>query len=190
MAYLNPTIENCQPEPQGEEIRRNYCWQTEQAQIAVGSGGFFGKGLTQGIQKSYWLPQATDDFIFAASAEELGFLRIAFILAAYIVIGYRGFMIANFAPDRFTALTVTGITVWLIMQAFINIGVNIGLLPVTGITLPFVSYGGTSMIATLAGVGVLLQISKTTTPYYANSIQRRGDRGSHIFQHPPFYSTL
>lgn len=182
-AFLSPTIENCQPAPKPGEIRRNYCWQTEQAKIAVGSGGIFGKGLTQGIQKAYWLPQATDDFIFAASAEELGFLRIILVVIAYSIIAYRGFMIANYAEDRFTMLIATGITMWLTMQAFINIGVNIGMLPVTGITLPFISYGGTSMVATLAGVGVLLQISKSTTPYYAHSIHRRRDRGTCISEY-------
>lgn len=181
-AYLNPTVENCQPEPREGEIRRNYCWQTEQAKIAVGSGGFFGKGLTQGIQKSYWLPQATDDFIFAASAEELGFLRIFLVVVAYMIIAYRGFMIAYFSSDRFTMLIAVGITVWLTVQAFINIGVNIGILPVTGITLPFVSYGGTSMLSTLAAAGVLLQISKNTTPYYAHNFHRRRDRGARVSQ--------
>lgn len=178
-AYLNPTVENCQPEPRPGEQRRNYCWQTEQAEIAVGSGGLFGKGLTQGIQKSYWLPQATDDFIFAASAEELGFIRIFFILLAYIIIAYRGFMIAHYAPDRFHMLIATGITTWLTAQAFLNIGVNTGLLPVTGITLPFLSYGGTSMVSTLAAVGILLQISRTTSPY-AHSIHRRRDGGTRV----------
>lgn len=182
-AFLNPTTENCQPETKSAEIRRNYCWQTEQAKIAVGSGGFFGKGLTQGIQKSYWLPQATDDFIFAASAEELGFLRILFVLVAYVIIAWRGFMIAHYASDKFDMFVAAGITVWLTSQAFINIGVNIGILPVTGITLPFISYGGTSMLATLAAVGVLLQISRTTTPYYASSIHRRRDRGTRAAQH-------
>ena len=183
-AFLNPTVENCQPQPREGEIRRNYCWQTDQAQIAVGSGGLFGKGLTQGIQKSYWLPQATDDFIFAASAEELGFVRIALIVVAYMIIAYRGFMIAHFAPDRFTMLIAIGITSWLTVQALVNIAVNIGLFPVTGVTLPFVSYGGTSMVATLAAVGALLQISRTTTPYYGSTIvHRRRDRGPHFSQH-------
>lgn len=182
ISFLNPTIENCQPEPKAGEARRNYCWQTEQAQIAVGSGGFFGKGLTQGIQKSYWLPQATDDFIFAASAEELGFIRIILIVVAYVVIAYRGFMIANFAPDRFSQLVALGLTSWLTIQAFVNISVNIGLMPVTGITLPFVSYGGTSMISTLAAVGILLQISKETTPYYGDGFHRRRDRGAYTAQ--------
>lgn len=182
IAFSNPSIENCQPEARPGETKRNYCWQTEQAKIAVGSGGAFGKGLTQGIQKSYWLPQATDDFIFAASSEELGFFRIIFIVLAYVIIAYRGFMIANYAPDRFSSLITAGITMWLAGQAFVNIGVNIGMLPVTGITLPFISYGGTSMLATLAGVGVLLQISQTTTHSYANSFHRRRDRGARFSQ--------
>jgi cell division protein FtsW len=182
-SFLNPTVENCQPETAAGEIRRNYCWQTDQSQIAIGSGGFFGKGLTQGIQKSYWLPQATDDFIFAASAEELGFLRIFLVIIAYAIIAYRGYMISNFAQDKFNMYVAVGITTWITTQAFINIAVNIGLMPVTGITLPFISYGGTSMIATLAGIGVLLQISRTTTPYYANNIYGRRDRGTHIPKH-------
>jgi len=182
-AYLNPSVENCQPPTKEGEMRRNYCWQTEQSKIAIGSGGFFGKGLTQGIQKSYWLPQATDDFIFAASAEELGFIRIIFVVIAYLIIAYRGLMIANYASDRYTMLVAVGITVWLTAQAFVNIGVNVGMLPVTGITLPFISYGGTSMIATLGGVGVLLQISKSSTPYYANNFHRRRDRGPRVAKH-------
>lgn len=180
-AFLNPTIENCQPDVKEGETKRNYCWQTEQAKIAVGSGGAFGKGLTQGIQKSYWLPQATDDFIFAASAEELGFIRIIFIIIAYGIIAFRGFMISNHAPDRFSMLIAAGITAWFTVQAFVNIGVNIGLMPVTGITLPFVSYGGTSMLVTLAGVGVLLQISQTTHSY-GHSFYRRRHRGARFSQ--------
>lgn len=141
------------------------CWQTEQANIAVGSGGFFGKGLTQGIQKSYWLPQASDDFIFAASAEELGFMRIVFVIIAYGVIAYRGFKIAANAPDVFSMLAATGITAWITIQAYLNIAVNIGLFPVTGITLPFVSYGGSSLVSTLLGVGILVNISSHTKSY-------------------------
>ena len=179
ISFINPTVENCQPATKEGETRRNYCWQTEQAKIAVGSGGFFGKGLTQGIQKSYWLPQATDDFIFAASAEELGFIRIIAILACFLIIAYRGFLIAYRTSDKFETLVAVGITMWITSQAFINIGVNTGLFPVTGITLPFVSYGGTSMLATLAGVGILLQISRDTSSY-ANSVHRRGDRRTYL----------
>lgn len=157
---------------------RDFCWQTEQSNIAVASGGFFGRGLTQGVQKSYWLPQATDDFIFAASAEELGFVRITLIILAFGLIAYRGFAIARAAPDRFSMYTAAGITTWIVGQAFINVGVNIGIMPVTGITLPFVSYGGTSLLSTLAGAGVLLNISKYTDLNYAYNPNRRRDSGS------------
>jgi len=157
-----------------QECSENYCWQTQQANIAVGSGGFWGKGLTQGVQKSLWLPQASDDFIFAASAEELGFIRIFLVVITYVFIAYRGYKIANTAPDRFSMLLATGITTWITAQAFINIGVNTGLLPVTGITLPLVSYGGSSILSTLIGIGILLNISKYTTPYDTHRFHGRG----------------
>jgi len=165
-----------------EECVEDFCWQSQQANIAVGSGGFFGKGLTQGVQKSYWLPQASDDFIFAASAEELGFVRIIFIVLAYFVIAIRGYSIANRADNNFEMYIAVGITTWLMTQAFINIAVNTALLPVTGITLPFVSYGGSSLVASLIGVGILLNISQNTS-YYANSSNWRRDRRSRYSQH-------
>jgi cell division protein FtsW len=157
-----------------EECAEDYCWQSDQANIAVGSGGFWGKGLTQGVQKSYWLPQATDDFIFAASAEELGFIRIVFVIIAFFLISKRGFQIANKAESNFETLAAIGITVWIVMQAFINISVNTALMPVTGIPLPFVSYGGSSLIASLIGVGILLSIS-TGTNNHASDFYRRRD---------------
>ncbi|MFH1284716.1 MAG: putative peptidoglycan glycosyltransferase FtsW [Candidatus Peregrinibacteria bacterium] len=159
----------------GDECVEDYCWQSQQANIAVGSGGIFGKGLTQGVQKSYWLPQATDDFIFAASAEELGFLRIIFVILAYFVIAVRGYSIANKAQNNFETYLAVGITTWIVLQAFMNIAVNTALAPVTGITLPFVSYGGTSLIASLIGIAILLNISQNTT-HYANSLNRGRDR--------------
>ncbi len=162
-----------------KECVEDYCWQSEQANIAVGSGGLWGKGLTQGVQKSYWLPQASDDFIFAASAEELGFLKIFLVVIAYVIIAYRGFMIANRAPDRFSMLMAAGITTWIIVQAFINIAVNTGLFPVTGITLPLVSYGGSSILSTLIGIGILLNISKYTTTYATHRFHRRGHGGTY-----------
>ncbi|MEK7085856.1 MAG: putative peptidoglycan glycosyltransferase FtsW [Patescibacteria group bacterium] len=158
-----------------EECLEDYCWQSQQANIAVGSGGLFGKGLTQGVQKSYWLPQASDDFIFAASSEELGFLRIIFVILAYFVISLRGYGIANKAAGSFEMFAAVGITTWIVMQAFVNIAVNTALLPVTGITLPFISYGGSSLLASLIGIAILLNISENTT-YHANSINRWGDR--------------
>ncbi|MBI5754246.1 cell division protein FtsW [Candidatus Peregrinibacteria bacterium] len=153
------------------------CWQSQQANIAVGSGGLFGKGLTQGVQKSYWLPQASDDFIFAASSEELGFVRIIFVVLAYLIIALRGYHIANKANGSFEMFVAVGLTTWLVVQAFVNIAVNTALFPVTGITLPFVSYGGSSLVAGLIAVAILLNISENTT-YYANSSNRWGDRRS------------
>lgn len=167
---------------QNEECYEDYCWQTEQANIAVGTGGFWGKGLTQGIQKSYWLPQASDDFIFAASAEELGFIRTFLVVICYTIIGYRGYNIARNAPDKFSMLTAVGVTSWIVLQAYLNIAINIGLVPVTGITLPFVSYGGSSLVSTLIGVGVLLQISKhagENAPRTGRRWNRRSYRSEH-----------
>lgn len=158
-----------------ENCLEDYCWQSQQANIAVGSGGFFGKGLTQGVQKSYWLPQASDDFIFAASSEELGFLRIVFVVLAYFVISLRGYNIASKASGSFETYVAVGITTWLVAQAFVNIAVNTALLPVTGITLPFVSYGGSSLVTSLIGVAILLNISENTT-YHASNTHRWGDR--------------
>ncbi|MBU1151456.1 putative lipid II flippase FtsW [Patescibacteria group bacterium] len=164
-----------------EECLEDYCWQSQQANIAVGSGGFFGKGLTQGVQKSYWLPQASDDFIFAASAEELGFLRIIFIVAAYLLIAIRGYKIANDAESDFEKYVAVGITTWIVFQAFVNIAVNTALFPVTGITLPFVSYGGSSLLSSLVAVAILLNISKGSK--YASSINWRRDRRARHTQH-------
>lgn len=186
MDYLNKRIQAYLH--QDTECAEDYCWQSEQAKIAVGSGGVLGRGLTQGIQKSYWLPQASDDFIFAASAEELGFLRTLVVVFAYLLIGWRGFHIANHAPNRFSMLLAVGLTTWIVAQAFINIGVNISLLPITGITLPLVSYGGSSLVTTLIGVGILLNISKNITGYVHFGHGRR-NRGARRSQYRPYRRT-
>ncbi len=169
LAYLNPSIENCQVDDNGN--RKDYCWQTEQANIAVASGGFLGKGLTKGIQKSYWLPQSSDDFIFAASSEELGFVRTSLVVLLFFSLATVGFNIAARAQDGFAKFSAVGITLWLTGQAFINICVNIGLLPVTGITLPFISYGGSSLLATCLAAGILLSISNAN--FNGSSFVRR-----------------
>lgn len=164
------------------ECAEDACWQTRQANIAIGSGGAWGKGLTQGIQKSYWLPQAIDDFIFAASAEELGFFRTSIVVLLYATIAYRGFLIANHAPSKFGMLVAAGLTTWISAQAFVNIMVNTAIFPITGITLPFMSYGGSSMVTSLLAMGVLLNISKFTTEnaYYSD---RRRNGGTHSPQY-------
>ena len=149
MAFLDPSLDPL-----------NISFQIKQALIAVGSGGIFGVGFGKSIQKFGYLPEVQGDTIFAAAAEELGFIRILFLVIAYLVIAYRGFSIANRAPNRFAMLVAVGITSWFVFQSIINIGVNLSLLPLTGLTLPFVSYGGSSIIANMIGAGILLNISR------------------------------
>jgi len=138
-------------------------FQPIQSLLAIGSGGLLGMGLGQGRQKLLYLPEHHTDFIFAIIGEELGFVGATFVLALFVIFAWRGFRIAITAPDYFTSLLAAGITIMISLQALVNIGVVTGVLPVTGITLPFISYGGTSLIFTMAGVGILLGISRYTT---------------------------
>ncbi len=140
----------------------NTGFQVKQALIAIGSGGFFGRGFQNSIQKFDYLPEVQSDTIFSAIAEEMGFFRILILIGIYLFIASRGFKIAKNAPDEFTKLLAVGITTWVVGQAFINIAVNLALLPNTGITLPLISYGGSSMLMTFAGLGILLHISAKT----------------------------
>ncbi len=134
-------------------------FQVKQALIAIGSGGLFGRGFQNSIQKFDYLPEVQSDTIFAAISEEMGFIRILVLLGVYLYIGHRGAFIARNAPDKFTQLLAVGLTTWIVGQAFINIGVNLALLPNTGITLPLISYGGSSLWASFAAMGLLLHIS-------------------------------
>ena len=138
-------------------------FQVKQALIAIGSGGLFGRGFQNSIQKFDYLPEVQSDTIFSAISEEMGFFRILLLLAVYLLIAQRGFWIAKNVSSDFYKLLAVGITVWIVGQSFINIGVNLALLPNTGITLPFISYGGTSLWASLAAVGILLQISSNAS---------------------------
>ena len=149
LTFLNP---EANPMGSGYQLRN--------ALIAIGSGGLFGLGFGSSSQKYLYLPEAHTDSIFAIISEELGFLRTVLIIAAFLFLAWRGFQIAQQAPDRFGRLLAGGITAWLVIQAFINIGSMLGLIPLTGLTLPFISYGGTSLVVSLAGVGILLNISK------------------------------
>ncbi len=133
-----------------------------QALLAIGSGGWFGLGLGHSRQKFNYLPEPAGDSIFAVTAEELGFLFATLFVVAWSFLIYRGFQIAKHAPDRFGRLMATGIVAWLGIQAFLNIGALTGLLPLTGIPLPFLSYGGSAIIVNLAAVGILLNISRQT----------------------------
>lgn len=134
-------------------------YQINQALIAVGSGGILGLGLGQSRQKFNYLPEPIGDSIYAIVGEELGFVGAVTLILLFLFFAMRGYRIAKQAPDRFASLVAAGITTWIILQAFINIMAILGLIPLTGVTLPLVSYGSTSLLFTLFGVGILLNIS-------------------------------
>lgn len=134
-------------------------YQIKQSLIAIGSGKIFGLGLGLSKQKLGVLPQSFSDSIFAIFAEETGFLGCLFLIFLYLIFSWRGFKIGNESQDTFERILVFGISFWIFIQAFINIGAMIGILPLTGTPLPFISYGGSHLIAELGGVGVLLNIS-------------------------------
>lgn len=144
----------------------SYGYQPIHALYALGSGGIFGTGLGQGRQKFQWLPQAHTDAIYAIVGEELGLIGTLIILIGFCIIAYRGYRIAARSSDPFAALVAAGITTWIFIQAMINISVTTSLIPFTGITLPFLSYGGTSLIMCMASIGILLNISRHTTHEY------------------------
>lgn len=135
---------------------------TIQGLLALGSGGIFGLGLGYSRQALGYLPESYTDFIFAVLGEELGLLGAVGVVILFMIVAWRGYRIAMQAPDLFSSLLATGFTTMIAIQAAINIGVVTATLPVTGITLPFISYGGSSLVLSLAGVGVLLNISRHT----------------------------
>jgi cell division protein FtsW len=135
-------------------------WQVKQAAIAVGNGGIFGVGLGHSHQKFSYLPEVVGDSIFAIIAEEIGMVGAGVIVILFVMLALRGFRLAKKAPDRFSSFLILGVSLWIIFQAFINIMAIIGLMPLTGITLPFISYGSTSLIFILVGVGIVLNISR------------------------------
>jgi cell division protein FtsW len=135
-------------------------YQACQALIAVGSGGMFGLGLGRSVQAYGYLPEAANDSIFAIYAEKFGLVGCLILLAILVGFFYRLALIAERIPDDYARLLVVGILTWLAIQAFINIGAMIGLLPLKGITLPFISYGGTSVVFAAAAVGIVFQLSR------------------------------
>lgn len=131
-----------------------------QALIAIGSGGLFGRGLGHSLQKFNVLPEVTSDSIFAVMAEELGFFLVVGVIALFGIFLWRGVSIARNAPDMFGRLIAIGVAAGVMVQALVNIGAQTAILPLTGITLPFISSGGSSLVITLASVGVLINISR------------------------------
>jgi cell division protein FtsW len=146
--------------PDADPLGINF--QLRQSFIAFGSGGLWGVGLGEGRQKMFYLPAAHTDFIFSVVGEELGLLGALVVLALFAVVAARGFRIALRHGDRFASLLAFGVTMSLILQAAVNVGVVLGLLPTKGLTLPFVSYGGSAIIASLAQAGVLVALARET----------------------------
>jgi cell division protein FtsW len=134
-------------------------FQSVQAMLALGSGGFFGVGLGESVQKVYYLPEASTDMIFAIIGEELGLFGAFAVLGAFVAFGYAGFSVALSCRDPFGKLLATGITALICGQAAVNVSAVMGLAPLTGIPLPLVSYGGSSLVVLLAAVGILLNIA-------------------------------
>jgi cell division protein FtsW len=132
-----------------------------QGLIALGSGGWTGVGLGASRQKWDYLPNAHSDFIFAIIGEELGLLGALFVLAMFALLIYAGIRIAVRAPDTFGRLLAAGITAWIGLQTIVNLGSVTGLMPITGVPLPLVSFGGTALVVTLAGIGVLASVARS-----------------------------
>jgi cell division protein FtsW len=156
-------------------------FQIVQAMIALGSGGIFGVGLGESVAKSYYLPEASTDMIFAIIGEELGLLGAAGVVGAFVLFGFAGFNVALRCRDRFGKTLAAGLTALVCGQAAVNLSAVMGLAPLTGIPLPFVSYGGSSLIVSLAAVGVLLNIAVNHAVQLAPaqvSDRRRRDRGA------------
>jgi cell division protein FtsW len=148
LSFLNPW-----DDPQGAG------YQTVQAILGLGSGGIFGAGLGEGVSKNFYLPEAHTDMIFAIVGEELGLVGTTALIAAYAAFAYAGFRVALACKDPFGKRLAAGITTLICGQALINIAAVMGIAPLTGITLPFVSYGGSSLVVGLAAVGILLNIA-------------------------------
>ena len=159
-AYLNPWAD-----------RMGDGYQLIQGLIALGSGGWFGVGLGASRQKWDYLPNAHSDFIFAIVGEELGLVGAFLVMIAFGVLLYAGIRIAMLAPDTFGRLLAAGITSWIGLQTIVNLGAVTGLLPITGVPLPLLSFGGTALVVTLAGIGVLVSIAR------ASAASGKGSRG-------------
>jgi len=155
-----------------EDFADTWGYQAIQGYYAIADGGWFGVGLGESRQKWEWLPNGHNDFIFALIAEELGVVGCLVILALFGVLVYTGFRIARRSDDPFRALVAAGVTIWLAGQAFINIGGVLGLIPMTGVPLPFISDGGTALVVVLAAIGMLAGFARAE-PDAAQALRAR-----------------
>lgn len=152
LVFLNPA----------EYADKDSGYQVNQALIAIGSGGIIGRGFGESLQKYRYLPEAATDSIFAIIAEERGLVGALLVCILFAAFGYFGFKIARGAGDVYTRLVVVGITSWIVFQAALNISATLSMVPLTGVTLPFISFGGTSVVMAIASCGILLNVSKNT----------------------------
>lgn len=175
LGYITQRIDNFLADNQEAIKNRTINWQTEQALIAIGSGWFTWLGFGQSIQKYWYLPEVQWDFIFSVILEELGFLWWLTLLLFYLHIWYRGFYIASRVVDPFGKYVAVWISTWILLQAFINIWVNLNIIPLTGITLPFISYGWSSLLSLFIALGLLLNISRYVEekPKFSRNARRK-----------------
>ena len=137
-----------------------YCWQPLHANWALAAGGWFGKGLGNSVAKWNWLPAASSDYIFAIIGEELGLIGAIVVLVLFVVLAIAFIRIIRASSDGFARIVTAGVMVWVIGQAFVNIAVVLGVLPVLGVPLPLISAGGTALIANLLGIGIVLSFAR------------------------------
>jgi len=150
VSFVNPQID-----PQG------ISWNVNQSKIAIGAGGLFGKGIGKGSQTQYgFLPEPQTDFIFSAIAEEMGFLVVTILIFGFLFLFWRIIKLALDSTNNFTRLFAAGLFFFLLSQVFINIGMTFGLVPVVGLPLPLVSYGGSQLLAFYLGLGILMSLSR------------------------------
>ena len=167
MSFLNPWKD-----------ASNTGYQAAQGLVALGSGGFFGLGLGASRAKWGYLPNAHTDFIFAIIGEELGLVGGLLVVGLFVAFAVLGVRAALRAPDRFGMLLAAGVTAWIVGQAFINIGAVIGLVPITGVPLPFISFGGSALVITMGAVGMLLNVARQARPVGSSAAGGSGSAGS------------
>jgi len=171
--YITQRIDNFMDDNKEAIANQTINYQTEQALIAIWSGWFSGLGFWKSIQKFWYLPEVQWDFVFSVIAEELWFRWVLLLSTLYLYILYRGYLIARYSVDLFAKYCAYGISTWIVLQAFINIGVNLNIIPLTGITLPFISYGGSSLLSLSMGLALLLSISRHIDPEWYKKKNKR-----------------
>jgi cell division protein FtsW len=154
-------------------VSQSQTWQATQGKYALGSGGLFGVGLGASREKWGWLPESTTDFIFAIIGEELGLVGTLCVVALYGGLGYAGLRVARRVTDTFSRLAAAAITTWIVMQAVVNIGAVIGVLPIAGVPLPLVSQGLSSVLVTMIALGMLMSFARRE-PGASEALAARG----------------